>query len=362
MTDEATESTTIDDTTITGDPTEPAVPTGDYSALRDAAKKAAEEWRAANPKADPDDEDDATEAAPEATAKPSGLAAEAAKADAPAAAEDPNEPRVLKLLRARDKAQQTLGEAEARAQRLEAEARERIAAFEREALDRVRRAQEEAEAKARATLEALTSPEEILARQADAKDPLHQMAKRFESTIAERDKALKALQEELQLLRRDRDQERQTAFERQRTVAERAFVAKAAEDQFPYARARWDDAELVQKGHEVVRELQEAARLAGEPFSCTDEEILLVLEERAKSHLASRVGKLAAAPQKAGGAQAPQAAGPGKNGARPPRTLSASASSERRASPKPPSEMTEAEIEAEMRRAAKAARRAATSS
>lgn len=112
-----------------------------------------------------------------------------------------------------------------------------------------------------------------------------------------------------------------------REHVERAFLAVAAPETYPNARALYDDTELVAEAYKI------AGRRKAENLPCGDADLLAELESRASK-------RLDALRQKWGGAGADAA--PAAKAT--PRTLSAATASERRSTPKLPSEMTEDEL------------------
>jgi hypothetical protein len=166
---------------------------------------------------------------------------------------------------------------------------------------------------------------------------------------------LQKMAERLEGLDRGRQAEAQAAQARAREAAEKAFVASATEEKYPFSRALWSDAELVERGHRVVAEARQAAERTGERFSCTDEDIMVYLESEAKAALSAKAGKLSALLAKvpAESGQKPAAHGQTKAGL--PRTLGRSVASERRASPAPPKDLDDKSFRDAAIKAAKAA-------
>lgn len=125
------------------------------------------------------------------------------------------------------------------------------------------------------------------------------------------------------------------------------YLAKAAE--YPALHALYGDEpqEILRRGYDLVEQVRAAT---GGKRTCTDEEILSYLNEQAEGKLAKVRGE----------ASAPSGTVSQGTKAKGPRTLSARGPSERRASPKPLDEMTEAEQEAYLRQVSREARKAAS--
>jgi hypothetical protein len=286
-----------------------------------------------------------------------GLAAESPKAtpandnqaEPPAAEESP----LKKLLKARAKGQEELGQAQSQAARIKQEAEAWAAEFKNRTKAEVEAMIREAELGGRRKLDELMSPESLAARQADEADPVYKLGKRFESEIAKRDAQI------AELLKRD---EARDAWIRQReendnaakrTYAEKQFVASVSEEKFPYMRALWDEGEILKRAHAVIDDARSAARESGQAFSCTDADVMLFLEEEAKDTFTKRspsFSKLLGQKHAGSGAGGAPQASIRANG---PRTLSTSHASERRASPRPTSELSDEEQVAAMRVAAR---------
>lgn len=263
-----------------------------------------------------------------------------------AAAED-DEPVLAKLLKARAQGQKEVGQAQAHAQRIRQEAEAAAQEFLAKAKAQADAMMRDAEAGGRRKLEELLSPEALTARQADEHDPVYKLGKRFEAELQKRDQELAELKkrdaERDAWIRQREQQESQLA----QTTAEKNFVSAASEEKFPYMRTLWSEAELLREAHEAIRHGKEAAAEKGERFSCSDADIMQYLEREAKTRLLAKRDSLA----KLLGQQVSSSSGSAPQGQRAngPRTLSTSHASERRASPKPVSEMTEEEATNAMR-------------
>jgi len=326
---------------------EPASPSGeesvstavtavdDYAELAKIAKAAAAQFREDNPKPEAGEEESEAPAAPEAKA-------------AGEAAAEPDEGPLAKLLKSREKAQAQRNEADEYVARMRGEAESVASTIIREAQERARRIEQETEARIRARLDEQLSPEALLAKQADAADPQVQLRRWMESELKKRDEELAKRDAALKQIADAQEEQRSAGQQIRVKQAEQAFVASAKKDSHPALLALYTPGEILRQGHALLAEAREVDR----NFACTDAELLQVLEGRAKSRLLENREALNSALQQVAATQGK--ASPGQK-APAPRTLSAIASSERRATPKPSSEMNETEMEKAMRAAARAA-------
>lgn len=331
--------------------------TTEYDTLLQAAKTATAEFAKSQP---------AKEATSLAEQAPSaGVASSEAETNAgePSASEPPAEDSniLARLLKAkgREAAQKQRDEVESYAAKRRAEADADAERRLRDADERARHFEREAEARALRRIEEMTSGEEILARQANANDPLVKLAKRFEADLNARDEALKAMGKEIESLRAESQERDQGIVQARTSIAERNFLSKATEEKFPYARAYWDsDADILARAKAVLHDAKAEAEKRGEGdgFYCDDHDVLAFLETEAKERLSRKRDLLSKLLSPVEGDPEPPKGGSGRQGQGPKtRTLSTSAASERRASPKPPSQMTEEEAEVAMRQAASSA-------
>ncbi len=324
----------------------------EYDTLLRAAKEAATEYAKTAP-AKAASSTSLSEEAPPAEAVEEGGTGEPTAPEAPA--EDSN--IVARLLKAkgREQAQKQRDEADTYLAKRRAEADAEAERRLRDADERARHLEREAEERVRRRIDELTTPEELLGREVDKKDPLYQLAKRFEADLKARDDRAEAMAAKLAELEA-RDVERDKGLPQARTtIAERNFLAKASEEKYPYARAYWDgDGELLQRAKAVLSDARAEAEKRGEAdnFYCPDEDVLAFLNTEAKERLTRKRETLAKLLSPVESDSEP-AKGDGRRGIGPQsRTLSAKAASERRATPKPSADMTEAEAEAAMRIAA----------
>jgi hypothetical protein len=294
------------------------------------------------------------QAPPAAVASSEGNAGEPVALSEPEA-EDSN--IVARLLKAkgREQAQKQRDEAESYLSKRRAEADAEAERRVREADERARHLEREAEERVRRRIDELTTPEELLGREVDKKDPLYQLAKRFEGDLKARDERYAAMERELQALKEQTHERDKGLVEARASIAEKNFLAKATEEKYPYARAFWDgDDELLSRGKDILRaaRAEHEKRTGSEDFYCPDEDVLAFLNEEAKERLTRKRETLTKLLSPVERDPEPEK-GNGRHGQGPKaRTLSASAASERRATPKPPADMTEAEVEAAMRVAA----------
>jgi hypothetical protein len=311
-----------------------------------------------------------TESTPEAPAvsdyDAQVAAAKAATGDepAPAAPETPTEAapveeeklsKIGAVIRAREKAQEIRDTSKSDAERIVAEATTRA----QEAADRIladarkQAAEEQAAWKSRFKASPL---EAIKAQGIDTRTlvdevqregtPEWQAQKRYEAKLealeaktAGYDKALEAQQAE----RARYDQDRQ-AYARQQTEAQ--FLALLPAESA--ARSLYDDAELIAKAHTAADLYREKS---GQVASLED--LRDYLEDEAAKRLAKVVSR-----HQPGGATAAQQAASKVSANQPkasPRALSGASASERRTSPRPRSEWTDADLQSEMKAAADAA-------
>lgn len=273
-----------------------------------------------------------------------------------ASAEDANILARLLKAKGREAAQKQRDEVESYAAKRRAEADADAERRLRDADERARHLEREAEARALRRIEEMTSGEELLARQANANDPLVKLAKRFEADLKARDERAEAMVREIEALKANANERDQGIHQARSNIAERNFLSKATEEAFPYARAFWDDdADLLQRAKAVLSDAKAEAEKRGEGdgFYCDDKDVLAYLEAEAKERLTRKRETLAKLLSPVEGTKEPAAKGSGRHGEGPKtRTLSTSAASERRASPKPPAIMTEEEAEVAMRQAA----------
>ena len=297
-------------------------------------------------------------------ASPAGVASPETETNAgePSASEPPAEDSniLARLLKAkgREAAQKQRDEVESYAAKRRAEADAEAERRLRDADERARHLEREAEARALRRIEEMTSGEEILARQANQNDPLFKLAKRFEADLKARDERAEAMAREIESLRAESQERDQGIVQARTSIAERNFLSKATEDAFPYARAYWDsDADILARAKAVLHDAKAEAEKRGEGdgFYCDDKDVLAFLETEAKDRLSRKRDLLSKLLSPVEGDPEPSK-GSGRRGEGPKsRTLSTSAASERRASPKPPSQMTEEEAEVAMRQAASSA-------
>ncbi len=355
-TTQATETSHAPDTEAIGSPEVAAEDAAFYEAAKAVAKEAKNAFKAEHPDPDPGAEPDG--------APTEGLAAEvAAKAEAKPAG-DVDMPRLTKLLRAREQAQGEREKADAYRTTVERDANASAQRILREAEERGRELLREAESRARAKLEELTDPESLIARRADANDPVVQLRRELQAERAEREK-LAAEQKSWRDEQTKREQERARAEHAQKqTAAEKEFVAQASEEKYPHLTARYTEKEILRAAHETIAEARAAAERKGEPFACTDGELLDHLESEAREFYDTRRDRFAKLGQQValatkGTAARAAVTPPEVNGQRPrTSTLSARGASERRSSPKPPSQMSEDELHRAMIRAAREAKNA----
>ncbi len=333
-----------------------AVP-NEYDALVSAAKSASAEYAKSQPAKESTALGDQVPSAGVASPETETNAGEPAASEQPA--EDSNILARLLKAKGREAAQKQRDEVESYAAKRRAEADADAERRLRDADERARHLEREAEARALRRIEEMTSGEEILARQANKSDPLYQLAKRFEADLKARDERAEAMAEEIKSLRAESQERDQGIVQARTSIAERNFLSKATEDAFPYARAYWDsDADILARAKAVLHDAKAEAEKRGEGdgFYCDDKDVLAFLETEAKDRLSRKRDLLSKLLSPVDGDPEPSKGGSGRQGQGPKsRTLSTSAASERRASPKPPSQMTEEEAEVAMRQAASSA-------
>lgn len=263
------------------------------------------------------------------------------KVEPPADGVDPDEPPIAAKLRAREKAFAERQEAESYAARKRAEA-------ESEAQRIVAEAKAKAEMEHRAWLEEQTrrfreSPTEQL--RAYAKDPQEIVdAVMREGTPEAR--ALREMQKELaeakskagvaeQVKSEFEAWKKQQADEKQQAqvaqIRDQFLTQYATKEAAPYLHARYDAEEIFQKAHALAVQWRKA------DVAFDDHEIVAYLEHQSKKRFTGLT------PQQVGGAAAEAAGKRPQSQANGSRTLSAATGSERRTTPRPLHEMTEAE-------------------
>jgi hypothetical protein len=319
-------------------------PVDDYAELSKVAKAAAAQFRADNPA--PGDGEESEAPAPIANAGASG---ESGSTD------DDDDTPLGRLLKSREKAQQKRGEADEYVTRMRSEAESVAQSIIRDAQERARRLEQETDQRIRARLDEHLSPEALLAKQADAQDPQVQLRRWVESELGKRDSELAKRDEVIKALHAAQEQQREAGDSIRLRQAEQAFVASAKKDTHPALLALFTPAEILSQGHALLAEAREEAKKQGvRDFTCTDAELLQTLERRAKQRLLESREALNSALQQVAATQGKASPGSKANA---PRTLSALASSERRATPKPSADMNETDMDKAMRAAAKAALR-----
>lgn len=367
MSENTTEQTqalgTASEVSIQGDPNAPATAAdGFYEAAKAAAEAAAKEYREQHPEASESDTDAPTEGDGLAASTPSKAMAAAAdpakEGDKPAEDDNP----IAKLLAKRVERDTQRVEANDYRAKVQREAETHAQTILRQAQEQAARLVAEAEHRARQKLEELLEPDAVLARKADANDPTLRQFKALHEELAKRDKVL----EELRAAHQQTEaREQQRAAQEQawrKTEAEKTFLQTAKPEDFPHLHALYSERQIVARAWEVIGEVRAAAEAAGETLRLTDADILKHLEREAKSDFEKKAPSLSTLLQKVGAAKGPEN-GDASQGtkANKPRTLSAQGASERRASPKPASEMTEAEFRKEAMRLAREASKATKS-
>jgi predicted HicB family RNase H-like nuclease len=177
--------------------------------------------------------------------------------------------------------------------------------------------------------------------------------KEYLHTLEERLTKVQKQLEEAEAVRNKQREEQESSRARQQTEdVHQKFVTLADPEKFPNARAIWESPrEILRAGYEVVEEYQELCRKKNiEPEPCTDEDIMLVLEQRAEKKLASLRSKFSTAK-------------PTNNVSKPKetlRTLNGVAGSERRSTPKNFESLSEDEKRETLLAAAKEALMAST--
>lgn len=193
-------------------------------------------------------------------------------------------------------------------------------------------------------------PKDMIADWVKASDPQAALARKIAELEAKVGQAPKELTEKLQALEA-MEAQRQEAF--RKAQAESGFtqlLSQCTDEKTPYLRAIFSDAQIKARAQDVANQYCKAT---GETI-CPFGELVEYLESEAKRELQQFAPKLSRLQELATPAVKPTESGNGSSTK--PRTLSASSTSERRASPKPASEMTEAEAREAMLAAARSAR------
>lgn len=277
-------------------------------------------------------------------------------------AEATDEPRIAAILRDREDAFKKTQAAEDRAARLLRESEERAASIIAEAKERARLEHDQWLAEKRRRFQesptehirSLGDPDRIADIIIQDGTPEARRALELEARIAkaeEKGQTADQVKAELEAMKAAIVRERQEQHEAQ--VRQLFMGSHANKDKAPYLHVRYDEDEIFTKANALATTWQKTGLVLGKDFDFDD--VATYLEHDAKKRITA-AGVIA--PQQVGGAAPQNGAGTRPQGlANGSRTLSAAAGSERRASPKPVSEMTpEEERQALMDEVAKARR------
>ncbi len=294
------------------------------------------------------------------------VAAEAVAAgDPPPAAPDTpeEEPRVLAVIKAREKAaaereaarnqaEELINRSRAEAERILQEARDRA---EREAQAEKDRLIAQFRSNPTATLRALGDPQEISDAIMREGTPEARHIRMLEERLAATEKRAEAgerVSKELESFRTELQQARQAEYlDKIRTD----YMATATQDKAPHLNALYSSEEIFHRANAVAADWRKRGAVLGEDFDFGD--VTRHLEADAKKRFSSLNGAQPAQ-QVSAGAPAKEPGNAPKVTANGSRTLSAAQGSERRTSPKPLSEMSADEARQALIEEVAAARRA----
>ena len=284
--------------------------------------------------------------------------------DKPAEPAAEEEPRYARLLREREKGQAEREAARNEAAELRAQAqaeREKMLAEAREEAKRL--AREEVEAQRRRfrenpseALRELGDPNDVADRIIKANTPegreMLRIRDELEATKREANEA-KSVKEELEKFRADQKKE---ADDRARAAVYSQFMGQyATPEKTPYLHARWEPDEIFHKSNELAISWRNKGLEPAKDFTLDD--VAQYLEKQSRDRVSGILGNSAPAQQvRAGAVATPPGNAPkvSANGSRTP----AMAGGERRATPKPLSEMTPAQQRAALLEEAEAAMKA----
>lgn len=327
----------------------------DLAKMRELAKASGDKWREEHAKEEEPAAEAPTAETLEEAKKPAANLADVA----PAKPDDEEpEPELRRLLRAREEKQeareerQTAAQEKAEAQRALAEAKQLLAQVQAEKDLITRRLRSEP---TRAMRELGVDPGHFA--ESVAREGTPEAA--YQAVVAELKGEIQSLRAELKgdvtAIQEARKQEYAQYEAMKRDATEKAFIAMAAPDKYPHLRARFDtDKAVVDAAYARINEC------VAKGVACTDQQVLEDLEHEAKGWAKKAYPTLSELLQKVMGEAAAGAADQGERASKGPRTLSAQSASERRATPKPISQLTADEAEAEMRRIAREAMGSAT--
>ena len=275
--------------------------------------------------------------------------------------EDPDEPKVARLLREREKAhaERMASEDYATKRRQEADAeRQRILEETRTEARKEFEAERERLRKEFAAdplerIKQIGTPEEVADAIQRAGSPEYRAQQQLQRELAElREKASAGEDARKQFTEWKAEQARAAQEAENQKVYDAFLTEHASKEKAPYLHARYDREEIIERGNRLADQWRKSGLEYRKDFDLKD--ISEYLESEAKkrlSALASPAPQVRAVP----GSPAGNASKVSANGSR---TIPVSASSERRAVPKPFNEMNDEEQRKDLLEAAQSARRA----